>query len=130
MAPLLLLLVAAAKEGLLVYRTADDGSAVRIGLLENIGKQQAQAIGTAGGNVIVGYGASGMALVDLSRPESPRARSRIALPRSYPVQRVAVDGNLAYVACDTAGLAIVDLTAPDAPEVLLPRDRRMRISFP
>ena len=76
------------------------------------------------------YGLSGMRIVDLSDPPNPRVRATLALPQAYPVQRVSVGGDRAYVACDAAGFAVVDLTSPDAPEVVLPTRRRMRISFP
>lgn len=124
-----LLLVAAARHGLAVYRLAGNASPARIGTLVT-GKRQALAVYKAAGGAIVAHGGAGMSIVDLATPASPRVRSELSLPRSFPVLRLALDGSRAYIASDVAGFGVVDMTSLDSPEVVLPNRRRMRITFP
>jgi hypothetical protein len=65
----------------------------------------------SGNRLLVALGEGGLLLFDVSAPFSPLERARLNL--GSPVNDVAIDGNLAYVAMN--GLAIVDITVLQAP---------------
>jgi hypothetical protein len=52
------------------------------------------------------------------------------LPRGYPAGRAALEGDRLYVAADMGQVAIVDVSDLHRPEVLLPRDRKLRVIAP
>ena len=69
-------------------------------------------------------------VVGLDDQDRPGLLTEVRLHRSAPIHRVHVSGQMAYAALDRAGLSLIDIADPMTPDVLLPRDRRMIISWP
>ena len=84
-----------------------------------------------GGLLAISNGGSGVQLVDVVEPREPRVLSRVEFPGSYPTGRSSFsDNRLLLVATDVGGLAIADVGNASEPQVVLPRERKMRITFP
>jgi hypothetical protein len=124
-----LLLVAAGRRGLLVYRLDPERGPTRVGEIPTE-RAARGVVALDDATALVSCGSAGLLLVDLGDPDAPRVRSTLQLPRGYPAGRVALDGSLAFVACDVAGFAVVEFADPTNPVVLLPRLRGMRVLFP
>ncbi len=90
----------------------------------------AEFVSFSGNHVTVSIG--GNRLVELEFPESGelRATSRVRLPGGAYVGQVDVSEGLAFIASDRGGLSVVDLSVEDEPVVLLPRSKRLKVSFP
>lgn len=120
-----LLLVAAGREGLVVFRLQANDPPVRIARLAL--DEPAERVGAANDVAWVSTGTPSIERIDLGDPARPVRLEPIRLHRSAPVGRVrALPGRL-LAAVDTAGLGLVDLSRPDEPVVLLPRERTLRI---
>ncbi len=123
-----LLLVAAGKAGLLVYELGQDGRPRRRGALAI--DRAADFVGGAGGVALVSNGTPALQMVGIADPDTPVLIERLQTHRSAPAWRVHVRGERAYVALDQVGLSVIDISDLAAPEVLLPRERQLRISWP
>ncbi|MHB8079386.1 MAG: FlgD immunoglobulin-like domain containing protein [Candidatus Krumholzibacteriia bacterium] len=60
------------------------------------------------------YGGTGVAVIDITDPASPRRRGTVALPSS-DVTALAASGSHVFVADGVGGLAVVEVGDPDAP---------------
>ena len=122
------LLVAAGPRGLLVY----DLSSIRKPQLLTaiVGSHPATHVSYEEGLAVVSIGPGGLQLLDPAADPASMELGSVVLPRGYPAGRVALSDGTAYVAIDRWGVATVDLADPREPEVLAPRERTMRISFP
>lgn len=66
--------------------------------------------------VLVGSERPELALIDIQSPAQPSLVNRISLPG--PVEAIAVEKNLAYLALGDRGLHVFDLARPDQPQRL------------
>jgi hypothetical protein len=121
-------LIAAGRGGLLVYRWGPEEQPTYIGAF--VADRAIDTVTPFGKLVIVSHGSTGMSIVDPMHADGPRWVSTIDLPRGFPVSDVTVDGNLAYIVSGRAGFGLVDLSEPTRPDVILPRKRPLRVTFP
>ncbi len=120
-----LLVVAAGREGVLVFRADGDGRALRLGSLRL--DEPAEHVAAAHDVAWVSCGTPELWRIDLTDPERLVALEPIRLHRSAPVGRVTAEAGRVLAAVDSAGLGLIDLSRPDEPVVRLPRERRLRI---
>ena len=123
------LLVAAAGEGLVAYALDASGAPSRAGFLKFDGP--AEFIGARpDGLALVATGSPRLPIVDVSDPHAPRLLATPTLHRAAAARRIVLHGDRAYVALETAFLAVLDVADPSEPLVLLPRERKLEVSFP
>ncbi len=123
-----LLLVAAGTKGVLVFRLEPGGGVERTAVIEGPGK--AVSVSLAGGIAAICRGGHGIQVVDLAEPDAPVELAAMALPRSFPALRSTLRDQLLFVASDLAGLAVLDLGQAGGPQVILPRERSFRVTWP
>jgi hypothetical protein len=122
-----ILYVAAGRRGVAVYALGG-GSPVEIASIP--AASSAGSLALRGGLLAVSNGGSGVQLIDVVEPADPRELSRFRFPGSFPAGRARLsEKRLLFVAIDLGGLAIADLGNASSPQVLVPRDRKMRITF-
>lgn len=123
-----LLLVAAGDTGLAVWDVGDPSRPRAAASVPMPGR--ARSVACSGGIAVVGCGDRGVAIVDLSQAGAPRRISTMALGRGHPAERVWLLGDFVLAAAEAGGLGVVSIADPASPVVLVPRERRMRITFP
>ena len=122
------LLVAAGPQGLLVYRVDEDR---RVHLeAELVLDDPAEFVGGSATLALVSGGKPVVHLIGLDDSSTPSRLTDLRMHRAAPARRIVFVGDRAYLAMDTAGVGVIDLADRLAPEVLLPRERRLRIEFP
>ena len=123
------LYVATGRRGVRVFELRTYGSPVEVAAIP--AESSAGNLAFHGGLLAISNGGSGVQLVDVVEPREPRVLSRVEFPGSYPTGRSSFsDNRLLLVATDVGGLAIADVGNASAPQVVLPRERKMRITFP
>jgi hypothetical protein len=122
------LLVAGGDTGLLVFELDGDGEPRRVGAAAVDGP--ARFVGGDDGLAVVTNGTPALQVFGVDASGETHALHAFRVHRSAPAGRVHVIGTRAFVALDRAGISIVDLGDPLTPEVLLPKDRRLRIDWP
>jgi hypothetical protein len=120
-----LVLVAAANEGLVVFRTTPGRPATRIASIAL--EEPAEHVAAANDVAWISDGTPVLERIDLGDPTHPARLEPLRLHRSAPVGRVTVESGRLLAAVDTAGLGLVDLSRPDYPAVLLPHERTLVI---
>lgn len=65
------------------------------------------------GKYVYVLAADGLVILDVTKPATPEVVSRLNLPRN-PL-RLALDGDVGYVACGPGGLQVLDLAKPKEP---------------
>ena len=114
--------IARGRRGLSVFELQRDGARP---IAELTREHAVLDVLPAGETVILFLGGGGIEWVDAEQPQ--RSVARVQLPRGYPAYAGALEGSRLFVACGPAGFGLVSLEQPSAPEVLLPRDRRMKV---
>jgi hypothetical protein len=122
------LLVAAGKQGLRVYRFDERWKPEFVAELAI--RRSADYVGADRGIVLVSNATPTLFIVGLDEDDRPALLTETRLHRSAPVHRVHVNGAMAHAALDRAGLSLIDLADPMSPDVLLPRARQLKISWP
>lgn len=122
------LLVASGKQGLRVYRFDRNWKAEFVGDLAI--PRSADYLGADRDVVLVSNATPTLFVVGLDEQDRPALLTETRLHRSAPVHRVHVNGSMAIAAIDQAGLSLIDIADPMSPDVLLPRERRLQISWP
>jgi hypothetical protein len=122
------LLVAAGPQGLRVYRF-DRGWKPE--LAGNLGiPRSADYLAADEDVVLVSNATPTLFVVLLDDRDRPSLLTETRLHRSAPVHRVRLEGSRAIAALDRAGLSLIDMTDPTTPQVLLPRERELKILWP
>lgn len=80
----------------------------------------ANGVDVSGAYAYVAAGSAGLAVVDVSDPQTPRLHGAVDTPGN--ANDVRVDAGFAYVADGAAGLTVVDVRNPAAPAVVGRRD--------
>lgn len=107
--------------GLYIFDVSDPGPWEPVGILHAPAAPQRslQVFTLSGGNgerILLGAGAAGLQVFDVSDPAAPT--KLVAFDTPGQTQSLVVKGDLAYVADGQAGLQIVDLSNPSAPRVV------------
>ncbi len=90
----------------------------------------ATLVSVSGNRVTASIGGTRLAVLQLATSGELRPVSTVRLPGGAYVGRVEIADGLAFIASDRSGLSIVDLSVEGKPEVLLPRSKRLKVSFP
>lgn len=108
------LLVAAGKQGLLIFR-ADEAIEATSPIGTLLFPDATLAVTCSGHVLFVGTAKSGLHICDLADPANPRHLAQLPLPGV--VQDITIHGPLALIAT-TAGLSIIDVRNPRRPQPL------------
>jgi len=116
-----MLAVADRFRGLVMWRVADTDAPTTLAELAMPGIATHLDVLERGGRrfAVVACGGEGVTIVDISDPAAPKIVGRHKLDADYS-RRIAVDGDIAYVADNTdGGLKVLDIARPDDPQLLL-----------
>ncbi len=93
-------------------------------------EENAEFLSVSGNRVTASIGGTRLALLQLPGSGELRADATVRLPGGIYVGRVDIVDGLAFIASGRRGLSIVDVSVEGEPVVLLPRSKRLKISFP
>lgn len=122
------ILIAAGRGGLLVYHLSKEEKPTYLGAF--VADRAIDTVTPFGKLALVSHGSTGMSVVDPLQVDGPQWVATIDLPRGFPVSDVTVGGDMAYIVSGKAGFGVVDLSDPARPDVILPRKRPLRVTFP
>jgi hypothetical protein len=77
---------------------------------------RALGVAVSGTHAYVADGGSGLQVIDITNPESPRIVGSVDTPGN--AMGVAVSGTHAYVTDGNRGLQVIDITDPESPEIV------------
>ncbi len=124
------LLLVAAGRSISAYRlpSSDRGVPLPAGRYETEGN--AEFLSVSGNRVTASIGGTRLALLQLPRNGELQAGMTVRLPGGIYVGQVDFADGLAFIASGRRGMSIVDVSAEGDPVVLLPRSKRLKVSFP
>jgi hypothetical protein len=123
------LFVAAGSQGLHVFHIVHGPRPTEVAVVEPLSAAGGLILGS--GLLVVSNGSFGGQVVAWEEGSPPEAIASFRLPGSLSLGRGRLDerGRL-FAAADRGGLAVIDLAVPRSPRVLIPRERKMKVTQP